>query len=143
MQYMRQQLRRAGRRAPKVIGIDEVSIRKGHSYRIVVSDLLRRRPIWFGGTDRSEGSLDEFFTWLGARKSAGIRLVVLDMWKAFRNSTTSHAPQASILFDKFPVPPHLRDALDTVRKTNTRACRPRIAASLRARSIPSRPTGGI
>jgi len=116
MQYMREQLRRAGRPAPKVIGIDEVSIRKGHSYRIVVSDLIRRRPIWFGGTDRSEASLDEFFTWLGAKNSAGIRLAVMDMWKAFRNSTRTHAPQASILFDKFHVLRHLGDALDTVRK---------------------------
>ena len=116
MQYMREQLRRAGRPAPKVIGIDEVSIRKGHSYRIVASDLIRRRPIWFGGTDRSEASLDEFFTWLGAKNSAGIRLAVMDMWKAFRNSTRTHAPQASILFDKFHVLRHLGDALDTVRK---------------------------
>ncbi len=117
MQYMREQLRRAGRPAPKVIGIDEVSIRKGHSYRIVVSDLLRRRAIWFGGTDRSEASLDEFFIWLGAKNSAGIRLLVMDMWKAFRNSTGAHAPQASILFDKFHVLRHLGDALDTVRKS--------------------------
>ena len=42
MQYMREQLRRAGTPAPKVIGIDEISIRKGHTYRIVVSDLVRR-----------------------------------------------------------------------------------------------------
>jgi transposase len=42
---MREQLRRVGTPAPEVIGIDEVSIRKGHTYRIVVSDLLRRRPI--------------------------------------------------------------------------------------------------
>jgi len=48
-QYMREQLRRAGTPGPKVIGLDEVSIRKGHTYRIVVSDLIRRRPIWFGG----------------------------------------------------------------------------------------------
>ena len=40
-QYMREQLRRAGTPAPKVIGIDEISIRKGHTYRIVVSDLMR------------------------------------------------------------------------------------------------------
>jgi hypothetical protein len=32
-----------------VIGIDEIAIRKGHTYRIVVSDLRRGRPIWFGG----------------------------------------------------------------------------------------------
>jgi len=41
-QYMREQLRRVGTPGPKVIGIDEISIRKGHTYRIVVSDLLRR-----------------------------------------------------------------------------------------------------
>ena len=116
-QYMRAQLRRAGTPGPQVIGIDEVSIRKGHTYRIVVSDLVRQRPIWFGGKDRSEASMDEFFTWLGARKSAGIRLAVMDMWKAFRNSTQRHAPQASILFDKFHVLRHLGEALDQVRKS--------------------------
>ena len=44
-QYMREQLRRIGSPTPKVIGVDEIAIRKGHTYRIVVSDLLRRRPI--------------------------------------------------------------------------------------------------
>ena len=62
MQYMREQLRRAGTPAPKVIGID------------------------------------------------------MDMWKAFRNATQRHAPQVSILFDKFHVLRHLGDALDKVRK---------------------------
>jgi transposase len=47
-QYMREQLRRARKPAPRVIGIDEIAIRKGHTYRIVVSDLERGRPIWFG-----------------------------------------------------------------------------------------------
>src|SRR3972149_6168499 len=58
-QYMREQLRRGGPPGPRVIGLDEVSIKKGHTYRIVVSDLVRHRPIWFGGTDRSEASLDQ------------------------------------------------------------------------------------
>ena len=118
-QYMREQLRRAGSPAPRVIGIDEISIRKGHTYRIVVSDLLRRRPIWFGGTDRSEASLDEFYAWLGPRKSGKIRLAVMDMWKAFRNSTlkAGNAPQAGILYDKFHVIRHLGEALDKVRKS--------------------------
>ena len=118
-QYMREQLRRAGTPAPKVIGIDEISIRKGHTYRIVVSDLVRRRPIWFGGEDRSEQSMDLFYAWLGPVKSKGIRLAVMDMWKAFRNSTLKpdHAPHASILFDKFHVMRHLGEALDKVRKS--------------------------
>jgi transposase len=117
MQYMQEQLRRAGTPRPRVIGLDEISIRKGHSYRIVVSDLERQRPIWFGGWDRSELSLNRFFTELGPRKSARIQLAVMDMWKAFENATHQHAPAAKVLFDKFHVLRHLGEALDKVRKS--------------------------
>ena len=37
--YMQQQVARAGLPAPRAIGVDEIAIRKGHNYRIVVSDL--------------------------------------------------------------------------------------------------------
>lgn len=115
-QYMREQLRRTGTPAPKVIGIDEISIRKGHSYRIVVSDLERGRPIWFGGRDRSEESMNLFYLWLGPKKAKKIRLVVMDMWKAFEKSARKNIPQAAILYDKFHVMRHLGEALDTIRK---------------------------
>lgn len=116
MDYMREQIRRVGTPGPKAIGIDEISIRKGHSYRIVVSDLQRRRPIWFGGDDRSEASMDQFYRFLGKKKAKRIRLAVMDMWKPFRNSTHQHAPQAAVLFDKFHVMKHLGEALDKIRK---------------------------
>jgi transposase len=109
-QYMRAQLVKAGTPGPKVIGIDEIAIRKGHTYRIVVSDLVRGRPIWFGGADRSEASMAQFYDWLGEKKSRGIRLAVMDMWKPFRNATVARAPQATILFDKFHVMRHLGEA---------------------------------
>lgn len=115
--YMREQLRRASQPQPRVIGIDEISVRKRHVYRIVVSDLERQRPIWFGGQDRSEASMDEFYRFLGEKKARRIRLAVMDMWKPFRNSTRRNAAQAAILFDKFHVLRHLSDALDTVRKS--------------------------
>ena len=97
----------AGTPGPKVVGIDEISIRKRHTYRIVVSDLVRGRPIWFGGKDSSVASMDELFAWLRPRKSKGIRMAVMDMRKPFRTSTKAHAPEASILFDKFDVLRHL------------------------------------
>ena len=114
---MRAQLAKAGTPAPKAIGIDEISIRKGHTYRIVVSDLIRHRPIWFGGEDRKEASMALFYDWLGEKKTRGIRLAVMDMWKPFRLATNAHAPQAAILFDKFHVMRHLGAALDQVRKS--------------------------
>ena len=115
-QYMRAQLAKVGTPGAKIIGIDELSIRKGHTYRIVVSDLLRRRPIWFGGEDRSEASMAQFYAWLGEKKCRSLRLAVMDMWKPFRNATAAHASQAAILFDKFHVMRHLGEALDKVRK---------------------------
>ena len=115
--YMREQLRRAGPPKPRVIGIDEISIRKRHVYRIVVSDLEKRRAIWFGGDGRSEADMDQFYAFLGNKAAKKIRLAVMDMWKPFRNSTQAHAPKAAILFDKFHVLRHLGDALDQVRKS--------------------------
>ncbi len=116
MPYMRAPLARVGAPGPKAIGIDEIAIRKGHTYRIVVSDLMRRRPIWFGGEDRKEASMAQFYDGLGEKKSRGVRLAVMDRWKPFHNATVARAPQAAIRFDTFHIMRHLGDALDTVRK---------------------------
>lgn len=119
-QYMAAQLAKAGTPGPKAIGIDEISIRKGHTSRIVVSDLIRKRPIWFGGEDRSAASMGQCYGWLGKGKAAAIRLAVMDRWKPFRNATTAHAPPAAILFDKFHIMRHLGEALDQVRTAEYR-----------------------
>lgn len=115
-EYMQEQLRRNPVAAPRAIGIDEIALRKGHIYRIVISDLERRKPIWYGGEDRSEESMDMFYEWLGPKKTKKIQLAVMDMWKAFEKSTKKKAPGAAILYDKFHVIRHLGDAMDKVRK---------------------------
>ena len=72
----------AGPPKPSVISVDEISIKKGHSYRIVVSDLEARRAIWFGGAGRAEADMDLFYAFLGKETAKKIRLAVMDMWKA-------------------------------------------------------------
>lgn len=114
---MREQVRRAGEPRPKIIGVDEISVRKGQQYRIVVSDLLRRRPIWFDGPDRSQASMERFYQWLGPKRCNNIELAVMDMWEPFAAATVKHAPGAAILYDKFHVVQHLNDALDEVRRS--------------------------
>jgi transposase len=115
-EYMREQLRRNPVTAPRAIGVDEISLRKGHIYRIVVSDLERGKPIWFGGEDRSEASLDQFYEELGEKTVGKIELAVMDMWKPFSKSTRKKASQAAIVYDKFHIMRHLGDALDKIRK---------------------------
>jgi transposase len=115
--YMKEQLKIAGPPSPHAIGIDEISVGPGHSYRIVVSDLIRKRAIWFGGSDRSEESMDLFYASLPQEIRGNIKIAVMDMWKAFRNSAQRNVPQAAIIFDKFHILRHLGDALDKVRKS--------------------------
>lgn len=115
--YMQQQVKKAGMSTPRAIGVDEISIRKGHDYRIIVSDLDLRRPIWVGGSGRKEVDMDLFYADFGAEKTCGIKIAVMDMWKPFRNSAAKHIPQASIVYDKFHVMRHLADALDAVRRS--------------------------
>jgi len=114
--YMRAWLARTPQAAPRVIGVDEISIKKGHTYRIIVSDLERSLPIWIGGAGRKEEDMDKFFGELGIKKSKQICLVVMDMWKAFYNSVTKNAPQTNILYDKFHILNHLSKAMDEVRR---------------------------
>jgi len=68
MHSMRAQLARAGTPGPKAIGI-------------VVSDLFRKRPLWFGEAQRKAASLALFCDWLGEKKTRGIGLAVMDMCK--------------------------------------------------------------
>jgi len=117
MDYMREKLKRAGKPSPRVVGIDEISVRKGHDYRIVVSDLELGRPIWFGGKDRTEESMDLFWEELGPKKAEKVRLAVMDMWEAFENSAVMYATQAAILYDKFHVMKKLGEAMDAVRRS--------------------------
>jgi len=101
----------------RAIGIDEISVRKGHAYVIVVADLDQRRPIWLGGQGRTEEDLQHFFDQMGPERCKSIELAVMDMWKAFRNATLKNAPGAHIVYDKFHVMRHLSDALDQVRRS--------------------------
>lgn len=95
--YMRLQIAEAGQPSPRVIGVDEISIRKRHNYRIVVSDLDLGHPIWVGGQGRKEEDLNFFFEEIGASQSKCIGLAAMDMWKPFCNSLTRNAPQARIV----------------------------------------------
>lgn len=102
--------------APRVVGIDELAIGRGHTYRVIVSDIERGRVIWIGGKGRRESDLDQCFRALGERKTKRIELAVMDMWQPFRHSLERHAPQAAILYDKFHILQHLSKAMDGVRR---------------------------
>jgi transposase len=103
-----------------VIGIDEVSRRKGQVYLTVVYDLERRVLLWVG-EDRTEGAVRKFFTEeLGRRRCGTLRVVCLDMWAPYAKLVREHARNAQILFDRFHIVKHLHEAVDEVRRNERR-----------------------
>ena len=88
-------------------------IRKGHNYRVIVSDLERARPIWVGGEGRQRNRHRFVLQGAGRKEKRPYKeLAAMDMWKPFRNSVIHNAPNARIIFDKFHIMRHLSKALD-------------------------------
>lgn len=108
--------------ALRVIGIDEVSRKKGHHYLTLVYDLRQGRLVWVG-EDRTEMTLEAFFAWLGPVRARRLEVVCLDMWAPYAAVVQRHAPQATRVFDRFHLVRHVNAAVDEVRRAEVRRLR--------------------
>lgn len=100
-----------------VIGVDEVSWRKGHSYLTMVSDNATGKFVW-GRHGKDTTTLDCFFDELGPERSAAIEAISMDMGPAYDKSARKpgHATNAIICYDPFHVVQLATSALDKVRR---------------------------
>jgi transposase len=112
-------LKRRRKKRLRVIGLDEVSRKKGHRYLTLVYDLERGELVWVG-KDRTTGTVEGFFDELGERRSQRLEAVSMDMWRPYIEVVKARAPQATICFDRFHVVAHLNAAVDEVRRTLVR-----------------------
>ena len=98
-----------------IIGVDEISRRKGHVYHTQVYDLSQKRLLW-SGDGRDADALRRFFRELGPERCAGIQGVCCDMWAPYAEVIREMLPNATLVFDKFHIIRHLLEAVNTVRK---------------------------
>jgi len=115
-------LERRSRDAVRVLGIDEVSRKKGHHYLTLAYDLGQGRLLWVG-EDRTEATLEGFFAWLGVERARQLEVVCLDMWAPYAAVVQRRAPQATVVFDRFHLVRHLNAAVDEVRRAEVRRLR--------------------
>ncbi len=108
--------------AVRIIGIDEVSRKKGHHYLTLVYDLGQGRLLWVG-EDRTEATVESFFAWLGCERACQLEVVCLDMWAPYAVVVQRCAPQAAPVFDRFHLVRHLNTAVDEVRRAEVRRLR--------------------
>jgi len=100
----------------EAIGVDEIQWRRGHKYLTLVYqiDAERRRLLWVG-KDRTQKTLLRFFRMFGKERSALLRFVCSDMWKAYLKVIAKKAGQAVHVLDRFHVMAKMNKAIDKVR----------------------------
>jgi transposase len=98
------------------IGVDEMAWGRGHRYVTVVYqiDQACKRLLWIG-EHRKAKTLLGFFRWFGKERTAGLRYVCSDMWRAYLKVVAKKASQAIHILDRFHIMSHLNKAIDEVR----------------------------
>lgn len=102
-----------------VVGVDEISRRKGQTYQTNVYDLQGKRLVWTGA-GRNQETLMRFFEEWGPERCKHITAICCDMWDPYINIIKKYAPAATLVFDKFHIVQHLCQAIDKVRKEEVR-----------------------
>src|SRR3989304_6768157 len=96
-------------RLVRCLGVDEISLRKGHQqFAMVLSDLERHCVIAI----LPERTQKAFETWLDGLSEAerqAIRLVAMDMWGPYRGVVRSKLPHTQIVADRFHVTKQLNE----------------------------------
>ena len=72
------------------------------------------------GKDRTRETVNQFFDWLGKRRTRISEAVTMDMWAPYLDVVRERAPQAEVCFDRFHVVRHLNAAVDEVRRSLVR-----------------------
>lgn len=106
----------------QVIGMDETSCAKGHSYITLVHDLCRAKLIYATpGKDAStlERFCEDFKSHQG--KPEAIEVLCMDMSKAFIAGAARYLPGAAVAFDGFHVVQLANKAVDAVRREEARS----------------------
>ena len=99
----------------QILAIDEIALKKGHTYMTVVLNYLTGRVVWMG-QGRSMETLDQFFDGMTTGQKAAIEAVAMDMWEAYINRVEYHCPQANIVFDFFHVVQGFGRVIDKIRR---------------------------
>ncbi len=124
------------REAPRVVGIDDWAIRKGHTYATVVVDQERHRIIEI----LPDRGIETVTRWL--QQHPGIEVVSRDRARGYGKAISDGAPQARQVADRWHLLKNLSDAFNELL-TRTPPPRPRSPALPLTHHLPSTPKGVV
>jgi transposase len=105
----------------KEIGLDETSSKRGHNYITVFMDLDTKRVIYVT-PGKDADTVTKFVEFLQEHNGSANRITAVscDMSRAFISGVSAEMPKAEIVFDKFHVMKLMNEAVDKVRRRETK-----------------------
>lgn len=104
----------------QLVGVDELSVGKGHEYMTIFGDLDGDEPkVVFIVEGKDAGTISAFKERLGETfpDKLGRHMVFsIDMSKAFNAGIRSNFPQADVVFDRYHVMRNVNQAVDNTRR---------------------------
>ncbi len=103
------------------VGVDELSVRKGHEYISVFADLVAKRVL-FGVEGKDRETWAKFIEALEAHNGHrhAITQASMDMSRAYQAGVAENCRHAQVVFDKFHVFKNANEAVDKVRRAELR-----------------------
>ncbi len=107
-------------KALRYIGVDEFSIRKGHEYMTIFTN-LETGQIIHAIEGRDKEVVLPFLKKVG-RKAINLQAVAMDMSKSYISAVKETLPEKDIVFDHFHVTALINRAIDKLRREEQRKC---------------------
>jgi len=115
-QKAHEQFQATSKQFPQILGVDEISNKKGHKeYLLVISDLQRNCVIEVLPNRLKETLIDWFYK-LTVWERGNIKVVSMDLWMPYRQAVAEALPQAEIVADRYHVTKNLNEVLDKARR---------------------------
>lgn len=112
--YLKERPKQFSYKKLQYLSIDEIAVRKGHTYMTIVYCIRTGQIIW-AGMGRKEENISAFLKRL-AKRAKHLKGIAMDMSKSYTAAVKKHLPLIPIIFDRFHVTKVLTQMVDNVRK---------------------------
>jgi transposase len=115
----------------RVLGIDEISLKKRHQqFALIMSD-IGRKCIQAVLPDREKKTLEAWIDTLSPQEQKSIRFVSIDMWAPYHQAARSKLPHAKVVVDRFHVMKQLNTRLTQLRTAYQKELAPAMRSEMK------------